>query len=721
MAIGLPLIVPQNKKPYTNQLLAGLPKPLAQLYEALLPELERHLQDFFARCDDSLFESAESAQNNLDQTSYFDTMRQLRLKKAQVSEQFLSGFRDCFQAIIQPAEKQQSASLRDLVLDADQLELVQNEELEESVALRSIVGRARTRYAEPLVQLNTRFEYLLKSAIAEDQLPLDPGVLLGLFKTSTQLLDIDLSLRLFIYQRFEQSFIQQLGAVYGSANEILIVAGVLPKLRLQIKTAANEQDSSKRPDLKGATSHHAPAALAARELAEVQELLQQLKQQMIDAPGLLSTEKFAATGELSSVELTDLLSITTSSANSNYRLIDQVQNLLEHRFSRGEAATVSENNEHTINLVALFFDFILQDEALPVDVQALLARLQLPVLKVALRDAALFSAKDHPLRKLINELAHAGYGRHAGSAADQEFFALANQIVLQLGESVDEIIPRSSDLLGQLQRFLACEKAESDALEERVSRSARNSAITRHAREKIEILLEEKYRNTRPPQLVIDLLNDDWKDVMLHAYLNHGEDSQEWLTVDQIADDLLWSSQLHTDRKSLQRLKRILDELYQKIESALSANRKTPKLQEKLQALQSLHQVVLRKDHEAYANYLTEQTARNNKQRPDNSTLAEANPEFRYIRQIKNLRPGDWLRLILPESPAGKYCKVSAFIEQEQSFLLVNRVGARVAILDYRILAQSLQDGKLKIIEDTPLFDQAVANISNQLRSLTSQ
>ncbi|MCC6373256.1 MAG: DUF1631 family protein, partial [Moraxellaceae bacterium] len=45
-----------------------------------------------------------------------------------------------------------------------------------------------------------------------------------------------------------------------------------------------------------------------------------------------------------------------------------------------------------INLVSMLFDFILDDDYLPMAMKALLGRLQIPLLKVAIIDKTFFNA-----------------------------------------------------------------------------------------------------------------------------------------------------------------------------------------------------------------------------------------------------------------------------------------------------------------------------------------
>jgi hypothetical protein len=64
--------------------------------------------------------------------------------------------------------------------------------------------------------------------------------------------------------------------------------------------------------------------------------------------------------------------------------------------------------EDVIDMVAMMFSFVQQDHALPAGVQALLSRLQLPYLRLALVDPDMFSDVNHPARALMDRLAEVG-------------------------------------------------------------------------------------------------------------------------------------------------------------------------------------------------------------------------------------------------------------------------------------------------------------------------
>src|SRR5690606_34456318 len=63
---------------------------------------------------------------------------------------------------------------------------------------------------------------------------------------------------------------------------------------------------------------------------------------------------------------------------------------------------LEQTEEDVINLVAMFFDQVLEDENLPLAVQSLICRLQIPILKVALHDKTFLVNETHPARRLVN-------------------------------------------------------------------------------------------------------------------------------------------------------------------------------------------------------------------------------------------------------------------------------------------------------------------------------
>ncbi|MEH0167774.1 DUF1631 family protein [Roseateles microcysteis] len=78
--------------------------------------------------------------------------------------------------------------------------------------------------------------------------------------------------------------------------------------------------------------------------------------------------------------------------------------IVQHREELRQAST--GNLDHmVIDVVGSLFDQILSDPKVPPQMARLIARLQLPVLRVALGDNSFFSTRKHPVRRFVNRIA----------------------------------------------------------------------------------------------------------------------------------------------------------------------------------------------------------------------------------------------------------------------------------------------------------------------------
>ena len=59
----------------------------------------------------------------------------------------------------------------------------------------------------------------------------------------------------------------------------------------------------------------------------------------------------------------------------------------------------------TLDIVAMLFDFIFDDAHVPLAIKALLSRLQIPVLKVAMLNPGFFADRQHPTRRFLGGIA----------------------------------------------------------------------------------------------------------------------------------------------------------------------------------------------------------------------------------------------------------------------------------------------------------------------------
>ncbi|KAF1010674.1 MAG: hypothetical protein GAK32_01336 [Pseudomonas fluorescens] len=97
-------------------------------------------------------------------------------------------------------------------------------------------------------------------------------------------------------------------------------------------------------------------------------------------------------------------------------------------------------DEDVINLIDLLFECLLDDSTVPSSLKGLIARLQIPMLKVALLDKRFFSCRSHPARRLLNDVvcAAAGWSQRDSYQRDKLFEQIETLAQRLLSDFVDD-------------------------------------------------------------------------------------------------------------------------------------------------------------------------------------------------------------------------------------------------------------------------------------------
>src|SRR4029450_3052565 len=112
--------------------------------------------------------------------------------------------------------------------------------------------------------------------------------------------------------------------------------------------------------------------------------------------------------------------------------------LLEELHQRKQAlkqAATTPVERATIEIVALLFQSILTEERIPATVRVWFARLQMPVLRVAVGEPDFFATTDHPARRLIDRMGSCVMGFDSTSKAVGDILEKEIKRVVQVVEA----------------------------------------------------------------------------------------------------------------------------------------------------------------------------------------------------------------------------------------------------------------------------------------------
>lgn len=732
-----------------------------------LPQL---MVGLFEQLDDSLYELADKSDNNALQTTYFDAMRELRKERLHIDRSFNQHVLRVYDQFWETGQVElETHSLDELSRDTD-LALLDNDELEDSLAITNMISKSENRYSRELYALGQRFAYLVTGGHPPSQglpkSPLEPAVICNAFQAAMKDVALELQVRLVVYKLFERHVVHYLGGLYDEINLRLGKSGIIPKLTPKVRRnpvapavrraeAGSSQplgDSSLMQESHTLTSGSGGGEVSQEEVfASLQQLLSLRRAQAGDtmlASSMITSGSSSTAASVPAVDTGELLNALSLLQQSNIVLLPQGGNqlveprdlrarLLEdlHLRERGEVSrALGEADNDTIDVIAMLFEFILEDFSLPDAMKALLSRLQIPMLKVAIIDKSFFSKKIHPARRLLNTLAQAAIGWN--DTGDRETDSLYNKIESVVKRVLNEF-QDDPGLFAELDEEFSAwweqEQRGADVAEQRTNQVTRGKEQLRNAKQIVVQEINSRLKRLKVvPEAVMELLEDGWKDVLLLNYLRQGGDSEEWNASLEIVDRLLWSVEPKSSYAERQELLRSIPELLRNLRERLNGiSFDQHKMARLFKELQNCHIGCLRGSGSGMAKGPGTAPAQVRQiSFPDSqlmvggSSYLTGDPEppdevieDEFTQQAQTLEVGSWLEI--QDGNHRSRVKLSWKSNVTDAYIFVNRKGMKALELSLQGLARHLRDGSAQLIEvsDEPIIDRALEAMLEALRN----
>jgi uncharacterized protein DUF1631 len=743
----------------------NLPAALVRLRDVSGQSLKAVMSEFFDQADDALFELADKAGTNQDQTAYFDAMRELRLRRKSMTVSVLQYVSSAFNEIGQFAPKGGSGSLDEV--DQDSLSLLDHSQLEQQVAIDNLINKLRSQNAEAIRLLNVRVAHLVPSIKLHDsQMPLSPEVICGGLADACSDLDIDIRAKLVVLKLFDRLLGGILGDFYKNANKTLIAEGVLPDMKRppiggKAPGASGNAPSGRTQASAGDQGVHGgnagqPAQGGAGS-ADVKATFSELSALLhggqgghtgVGGPvgsggaGVLDTDTLMA--RLSNIQS----EATSRSSDEIVPLSGQLQPLFVDE--RGQRVTAGQVDSDVINLVSMLFDFILEDRQLHPAMKAIISRLQIPVLKVALSDKNFFNRGGHPVRKLLNELALAamGWAEKKPGQRDPLRDKIESVVDRVLNEYTDNV-ELFTELLNDFGHFMDLDRRRRELVEQRLKDAEEGRARQERASDAARTLLDEVQEGRELPQSVIRLLDEALVRYLQWVVLREGEESDQWHKARRLTENLVWSvdpKPVTDDTRS--ELLKAIPGIVDGLRSALQEISWDPFATDAaIRDLELAHVDVFqrlvttpKKQPEAAPEQdraPEQESAPEQSEAPETPKAAEPpkSPQVteppqlsktpapviesempaQWLERADSMRVGSWIELTRDGSKTR--CKLAAFIKATGKYIFVNRSGAKVAEYHREELARSLAQDEIVMLDDGLIFDRALESIIDNLRS----
>jgi hypothetical protein len=581
------LNVERNSVANSQVALARLPAAMHTLRDKARQQLQLFLRELFDKVDDAMFELADKANNNHDQNIFFDSMREVRIRRRAMETSFFRSIDISFAQLLDPSAYRDEKPSGEKSVSLDDLSLVKNDELEEMVAVDGMVNKANEQFAEPIQHLTLRIDHLVPTKVYQKNNPLGVDVICNAFTDATKALNIDVKAKLVLFKLFDNIVMTRLGKLFEVLNQTLVDANILPSLKQEVRakkpSAGSTADQygqgiSAQYGLGGQKTGAATGGLVQSYDDQTNQVLHQLRD-------LLGANRSAPRVQLPGEEITtqDLIKILSLAQQQNTVNAPvasgapvSLRNLLADllRNETQTAAAINQVDDDVINLVSMMFEFILDDRNLAAPMKALIGRLQIPMVKVAIADKTFFSKGGHPARRLLNEMAMACLGWQESSDENQRKDSLFNKMeetVRSILTDFDTDMSIFERLLVDFRSFLDKEKRRAQILEQRTIDAEDGKAKSERARAQVDAELNRICAGKELPLAVTKLLREAWANVMFITSLKQGVESDEWRNCSATAQQLVWSVTAAMDKDNRQGLLKLVPELLQKLRTGLES------------------------------------------------------------------------------------------------------------------------------------------------------
>jgi hypothetical protein len=739
---------------------------VAECYSLTNKYLIPLLKEMLDRADDSLFELADKAENNNEQGLYFDAMREIRRARPLIENIYQQCINKSFDEVFHSQVKAGPS----LVIDMDELTLVEHDNLEESMAIQGMVDKIRNRQQWELSALEKRFTHLFESSgVESDDYPLNPRVICDAFQEAISEFDSDIKIRLIIYKLFDRYVVSNVAPLYEAANRLLINAGILPKLSYNVQKGQSQTTGKPHPARASAVQQY-PQEDGRAEGEPESDLLSALHE-LLNAPHgggvvpIMPGANINPSTAITPVQPQQLISALSVMQHNNAALAgrDELKLHLANNLQGSDSGTVAgfQQRESTlIDVVAMLFDYIMEDSNIPDKAKTLISRLQIPMIKTALLDDEFLAKSGHPARRLLNKLAQSSVG------LDQEATPEQNPLLRKISEIVDQVvndyekdISIFKELLEGFEVFL--EEMEKDDAEN--EKNLKAALEKREHKELIRARVDESIRvqlaYKKHPKAVTDLITGPWRQVLFDTGMKHGVDSEAWEQRTRLIGDLIASVQPKASPEERRQLMLSIPSLIVSLRSSLvESGFENDQINERLAQLEPLHMALLSRGKQA--TFESNETA-NDELTHDNllSVVNDINTEFakmddieaqlneplyshepedeseddliiediiletpdattqqaalvddEYLRQVKSLTVGQWVVFVDAEGEKVR-AKLAYISEVLGEFVFTNWRHKVVAKRSMNGLAADLYRGTIEIIEETPILDRALGAV----------
>lgn len=691
------------------------------------------MHQMLGSADDILFDHSEKARSDEERMKFMDCTRIFRTERNDISHHFFINLNTALS----------TSTTNDTSTEVEELSLVDQDEMEEMVAITTMHAKAMNIYGKEVNNLEARIEYL--EIMCEDMFDkeaLDPKHICEIFQKTIENIDIAIEVKLIFYKLFDQEVCSKLGVMYKNINQIFIDNDILPEIVLKT-TKHEEVEHIEEEVCSRVATYYDPSENVAtdfipRTKEDISRIVNEfmagdmtitgdeleLPESFLRAPtkqdleGNNCYERKEVLRALSSLQrkLTSLghLAQPLSTEQIKQELLSSISD--EHGGVLDKQVNLLD--ERSIDFIGMMFDVIKNDDSISKIMTNLINRLQIPVIKVAMSDASIFEEEMHPARATVDLLTTAGKGINN---AEDRLYSELEEIVDNILDDYDIDIHAFEQAADKLQDIVFKEEEATRETE----KQQQKKILQEHAKNIVVTQLKMVSCNKTIPSPVRPLVLKNWSTLMLNRYIRHGRESAEWVESVLLLKLLLKCMQpiryptqyTMVKNNHMALIEAVNDELY---ETQQDKNEIATQIENlKSHFLKMIdeygYKVVDENNEEITEEELIEDSAQDTEEELQQIQQQTEIAKQKIAQLASSTKPGVWYEIFNGEDKPVRRLKLSVILTDAAQLIFVDRKGMKVIEKDAEDFARELEENRSRVLADHSTFDNALGNVIKAL------
>ena len=691
------------------------------------------MNQMLSSADDKLFDQAEKAKSDEERMKYMDCTKIFRTEKNDIGQHFFVNLNHSLKASQTTFEDIQS----------DELSLVDQDEMEEMVAITTMHSKAMNMYGEEVNHLEARLEYLeLMCEDIFDKEALDPKHICQVFQKTIENIDLDIDIKLIFYKLFDQEVCSKLEVMYKTINQIFIDNDIMPEIVLKTTKSEEVEHLEEEVSARVATYYDPEENIHTDYIPRTKEDISRIVNDFMTGEMTITgdeielPESFLRAPTQQDIdgkncyERKEVVRALSNLQRKLTSLAEGVENLTTEKIKQELLADISKENggvvdkqvnlldERSIDFVGMMFDAIVDDETVSEIMTNMIKRLQIPVMKVAMNDNKLFEEETHPARATVDLLTDAGKGINT---REDRLYDELEAIVDDILDNFDIDIKAFEKAVTQLENLILKE----EELTKENERQEQKKILQEHARHVVVSQLKMVSCNKKIPNDVRPLVLKHWSTLMLNRYIRHGRESEQWLQSVMLLKLLLRCMQPIQFKSQLQMVKDNHMALIEAVNDELYDTKQDKKsIADQIKVLKA-HFINMIEENDL--KFVDEDDNEISKEELINESAEDTEEELNRIKEQTEIakqkiaqlqqstKPGVWYEIYNGEDKPVRRLKLSVILTDAAQLIFVDRKGMKVIEKDAEVFAKELEENRSRVLADHSTFDHALGNVITAL------